>query len=213
MKAAALCLRDPLLFAAFSRLRRNLRKEARTDEYRKTAISGGEAFRAMEGALLSRMLSNDEERTSALMREIFYSRIFELFAGIQPFPGVREALAAFRSLRLPLGLLSDMPPERKLELMGLASCFDVIQCSEDSGFLKPEAASFLKLAESLGHDPKDILYIGNNPRYDLAGARNAGMQAAILSRRSVRGADFCFYRWGNLVRFVESNSHRSRTVL
>jgi putative hydrolase of the HAD superfamily len=163
----------------------------------------------MEGVILARMLQEDVEETSALMRRIFYGEIFEFFSGIQPFPGLREALSGFRSSGLPLAILSDMPPERKLELMGLSSSFDLVHCSEDSGFLKPDPSSFLRLAKALSREPGEILYIGNNPRYDLAGARNAGMQAAILSRRAIRGADFRFGRWENLVRFVKESQASS----
>ncbi len=202
-RAAALCLRHPALFAGFSQMRRELRAIARTEEYRKSPPADGIEFRDMQGTALAHRLRSSESGTKALMYGIFYGRIFECFADIRPFTGVREALAELKALGLPLGLLSDMPPERKLELMGLSDCFDVVRCSEESGFLKPEPESFLSLAQALGREPAEVLYVGNNPRYDLAGARRAGMQAALVSRRPLFGADLCFHRWDDLVRFVK----------
>ena len=106
-----------------------------------------------------------------------------------------------------MGLLSDFPPERKLEYMKL-NFWDVKLCSEDTGRLKPAPDSFLELARKMGKNPENMLYVGNNPGYDVAGAHAAGMKAALIwprwKRRPAAGPrpDFVFYDYRQLCDFV-----------
>ena len=58
------------------------------------------------------------------------------------------------------------------------------------------------LASRLGLPPERILYVGNNPGIDVAGAKAAGMGAAIISRRAVPEADFSFRDWDSLAEYA-----------
>ena len=62
------------------------------------------------------------------------------------------------------------------------------------------------LASRLGLPPERILYVGNNPGIDVAGAKAAGMGAAIISRKSCPEADFCFTDWAKLAEYALSLS-------
>jgi putative hydrolase of the HAD superfamily len=81
-----------------------------------------------------------------------------------------------------LGLLSDFPPGRKLELLGLGSSFDTVLSTEQTGFLKPHGEPFRRFSEALGIPPQEILYVGNSPHLDAGGALAAGMGAALIQR-------------------------------
>jgi putative hydrolase of the HAD superfamily len=79
-------------------------------------------------------------------------------------------------------VLSDFPPERKIELLGLGASFDVVLSTEQTGFLKPHGEPFRRFSEALGIPPEEILYVGNSPRLDAAGALAAGLGAALIKR-------------------------------
>ena len=51
--------------------------------------------------------------------------VVDCFERIRPFPGVPGALGKLRDAGLRLAVLSDFPPGRKLELMGLSAWFDI----------------------------------------------------------------------------------------
>jgi len=102
------------------------------------------------------------------------------FRGMKIYPDVRESLLKLKAAGLKLAVLSDFPVGRKLEYFGLEGIFDVILGFPDSGRLKPRREPFLKMADGLETDPKEILYIGNRLDYDVRGAENAGMRGALI---------------------------------
>ncbi|MDR0878422.1 MAG: HAD family hydrolase [Treponema sp.] len=142
------------------------------------------------------------------MEELIYRGWEPLFRKIKPFPHVRETLRSIRDGGFRLGLLSDFPPEKKLEYMGLGGLWEVVCCSERIGRLKPAAEPFAELARRMGVRPERLLYVGNSLRYDILGARQAGMQTALIcsplpgKRRS--RADFVFHDYRQLGKYVLS---------
>jgi len=161
-------------------------------------------FYDIQARIMADILRGDptsvQERTEALI----YRGWEPLFRGVRLFDGVRETLDAFKSAGLKLGMLSDFPPEKKLEYLGLSDCWDAMLCSERTGRLKPDPAPFLELSRVLGARPERILYVGNSVSYDVAGAKGVGMDAALISSRPRRksGADLIFSDYRQLRRFV-----------
>ena len=179
---------------AYNRTRRELRSNA--------ALYGAAGFRAAQAGLVAKRLGIEPAAAATMIDRDFYRGIEELFSRIRPFRGLVPALDAIAASGLRLALLSDLPPRRKLELLGLSDRFEFAICSEDSGCLKPAPQPFAMLASRLGLAPARILYIGNSPSIDVAGAKAAGMSAAIVSLRKVKGADLSFYDWRRLAEFA-----------
>ena len=79
-----------------------------------------------------------------------------------------------------VGLLSNFthPPAavKILETVGLSSYFETILISGDLGYRKPHPLVFERLIEAMGGDPDKILYVGDDPEPDIAGALQAGIQ-------------------------------------
>ena len=204
--------------AAFSRTRRELRASGLDAIQRATPAAAvgtqmaaraadpgaGPAFRARQAELLSRRLGIEVGEAVELIDRDFYRGVEELFSKVPPFGGLKRALDEIAASGRRLALLSDLPPARKLELLGLSDRFECALCSEDSGFLKPAREPFAMLAERLGIRPERILYVGNNPSIDVAGAKMAGMAAAIVTLRRVKSADLCFWDWRKLAEFATS---------
>lgn len=185
---------------AFNYTRRYLRASASREDIE----SACPCFRAREEELFAKRMGIAVPEAAVMIERDFYRGVEELFSGIKPFSGLKAALDAIAASGLRLSLLSDLPPHRKLELLGLSGRFDPALCSEDSGFLKPAEEPFEMLASRLGLRRERILYVGNSPSIDVAGAKRAGMSAAIISLRRVEGADLSFFSWRRLAEFATS---------
>jgi putative hydrolase of the HAD superfamily len=187
---------------AFNATRRRLRALGADESYRRAPPADGEAFKTLEAEFVGDRLGIPASEARLLIDREFYAGVEELFAEVRPYGGLAAALDGIAGAGLRLALLSDLPPARKLELLGLSGRFEAALCSEDSGFLKPAVEPFAMLASRLGLPPGRILYVGNNPRIDVAGARAAGMASAIVSRRRVAGAELSFWDWRELAAFA-----------
>ncbi len=149
-------------------------------------------FYDLQARIMAEILDDDPERVKAKTEKLIYRGWEPLFKNLKLFPYVRETLDAFRAAGLKIGLLSDFPPERKLEYLGLGTGWDAVLCSERTGRLKPDPASFLELSRVLGVAPERTLYVGNSRAYDIRGARGVGMKTALI----VPGKVWTAYRTG-----------------
>ncbi|MCL2190929.1 MAG: HAD family hydrolase [Treponema sp.] len=184
------------LLLAFSKARDIIRQEQE-----KSPELARPDFYDHQAGLTAKILNAPADAIKNQIETLMYRGWEPLFSSVRLFPRVRETLAELRAAGLKLGLLSDFPPEKKLENLGLAGLWDTVLCSERTGALKPSALSFVEMADSLGCPPERILYVGNSRRYDVAGAQGAGMKAALLSRRA-SGADLTFQDYRQLRDFV-----------
>jgi putative hydrolase of the HAD superfamily len=167
-------LSSPRLFWAFSRARRRIR--------RTTAVAGAASFYGLQARFCAEELGVPAEsagKIKAAIESRVYGTVERHFGGILPYPHVNECLRAIKTSGLKLAVLSDFPLGGKLGNLRLSGIWDAELCSEEIGALKPHPLPFLRLAERLDLPPERILYVGNNPKYDIAGAKNAGMKACL----------------------------------
>lgn len=102
-----------------------------------------------------------------------------------PFPDAVELLATLHRQQVPVGVLSNGNHEQQLDKLasiGLARYIDVVCTSELIGFAKPDPRAFHALAKGLGVEPADLVFLGDNPEHDIAGARAAGIRAGLVER-------------------------------
>lgn len=194
------------LMRAFSAVRKELRLLNPTLPYQSAPPASLDSFHRFQAGLVAKRLGGDPEASYEAIKRIFYHESFEPFDRIALFPGVRDCLAVLRAEGLKLGALSDFPCERKIALMGLSEAFDVTMTSEETGLVKPDRASFDRLAASLGVANEDMLYVGNSEAYDVRGAAAAGMKTALIARRArdraASRADYCFSDFKELSAYV-----------
>jgi len=191
---------------AFGRVRHELRAMLAAPEFRARGIRGIEELHRYQAELVAKRLRADPERTYTEIETFFYTKAVLPFATIDPYPGVAGLLDQLRAGGLKLGALSDFPCDKKLELLGIANKFHVTMTSEETGFVKPDRASFDLLARRLGVANDEILYVGNSEPYDVKGSLGAGMRAALISRnRGVRtAAEYTFFDFAKLGDYVLS---------
>lgn len=119
-----------------------------------------------------------------------------------PYPDAAPVLAQLKREDIPIGLLTDVPYGMptdfvKLDLRetGLADSFDVLLTSVDVGYRKPHTAGLIQLSQKLGVHPRELLYVGNEPK-DIQGAKAAGARSALIGRNNTRpdyGQDYTIH--------------------
>jgi putative hydrolase of the HAD superfamily len=158
---------------AFSRTRKLMRDHSENPGLNENAGETEVAYFAGE-------LGCSLDTAREIRDRIIYKGWAKYFRGLKIYPDVRKSLQELKDSGLKLAALSDFPVGRKLEFFGLDGLFDVELGFPDSRRLKPRPEPFLLMAENLGIDPRDILYIGNRLDYDVRGAENAGMRGALV---------------------------------
>ncbi len=83
-----------------------------------------------------------------------------------------------------LGIIANTITEREIpdwiESDGLTDCFQAIVLSSQVGIRKPNPEIFREAARRVRADPSKCAYVGDNPAYDVLGARGAGFGLTIL---------------------------------
>lgn len=93
--------------------------------------------------------------------------------------GMAETLRALRVQGLKLAIVSNGETEfqsRHVAALKLHTLVDTVLISEREGVRKPDRAIFHRAAERLAVSPAHCLFVGDNPRADILGAADAGMQ-------------------------------------
>lgn len=105
----------------------------------------------------------------------------------RPDPAAVPLLAELRRRGLRTGIVSNTPWgssgavwRADLERLGLAAGIDVAVFCTDVGWRKPAPAIFERALLQLGLQASDVLFVGDDPARDVAGALAVGMKAAWL---------------------------------
>jgi putative hydrolase of the HAD superfamily len=163
-------------------------------------------FYDRQAQLAAEQLKAQKEEIREKIDRLIYRGWEPFFLKIKPFPHVREVLGELKAAGMKLGLLSDFPPDTKLEYLGLSGLWDTVLCTESIGALKPAVRPFEELAKALGCAPGQILYVGNSRLYDVWGAKRAGLKSALLNIGFpvITGvkADFTFRSYRKLRNFM-----------
>lgn len=109
------------------------------------------------------------------------------------YPDTLPALQALQVQGVKVGVLTDAPygmPRRFVErdLAPIAQYLDATFTSVEVGHRKPHPSGYLALAERLGVEAPDMVYVGNEEK-DIVGANGAGMFSVLIDRMG-GGADF-----------------------
>jgi len=196
-------IRHPRIMEAYRTARKDIRKLTAL----KPADSGTE-FSAIQASLVAEKLGISEERARHFLEKTIYSVVENRFIHIKPRKELRDCLTGLKQDGIRLGLLSDLPPYKKLRHMGLDSYFEFALCSESTGSLKPDPKPFTVLIEHFDLPPEEILYVGNSCAYDIEGAKSMGLRTALIRSRGsvICEADLVFQRWQSLLDWVREQN-------
>jgi putative hydrolase of the HAD superfamily len=106
------------------------------------------------------------------------------------FDDVEFALAKLEGFRLGVITNGEGTQQRaKITALGLDSAFEVVICSGDVGYAKPDQRIFEVAAGRLGLPPDRCLFVGDRRDSDARGALAAGMSALWLNRQALVAPD------------------------
>ena len=106
-----------------------------------------------------------------------------------PFPPAKETLAFLRQNGYQIGMITNGESDfqrAKLKSSGLLPYFDHVIVSGEVGVKKPQAEIYYLCADAMDVDVSQCLFVGDNPKTDIAGAKNAGMDSMLVGRRKNR---------------------------
>lgn len=97
-------------------------------------------------------------------------------------PELAGFLEAAERRGLELGVFSDYPADEKLVALGLQGRFSLSLCATqpEINAFKPHPRGFERACELWNLEPREVLYVGDRPEVDGAGARAAGMAVWIV---------------------------------
>jgi len=123
---------------------------------------------------------------------------------------VEDAVEVLRSLhqrRLPLALVANWDTNLSplAEELGISQFFSIIVSSQAAGVEKPDPAIFRLALERLPRPvlTERVLYVGNDYRSDVLGARAAGLTPVLIDRSGGYPHADCA-RFTSLLKFLES---------
>jgi len=174
IKLVPFLLKESRLLIAFGKARQIIRKE------QEESLLAHSDFYDHQAKITAKILGVPPEPLKEKIDLLIYKGWEPMFKNIKLFKNVKETLAALGKAGLKLGLLSDFPPEKKLEYLNLSGIWDAVLCSEQCGALKPHPLSFTELAAAMSLPCEKILYVGNSLSYDIKGAQRAGMKTAWI---------------------------------
>jgi putative hydrolase of the HAD superfamily len=99
-------------------------------------------------------------------------------------PGAVAVLEALRGAGLVVGLITNGPSclqREKLSLLNLAGYLDPILVDTEYGCPKPDRRIFEHAASLASLTPEQLMFVGDTPAADIAGAVGAGWTAAWIS--------------------------------
>ncbi len=109
-----------------------------------------------------------------------------------PFQDAEPTLKRLKRTGFRIGMVSDSDgtpgmKRKRIRMQGFRTLLEtIVVAGEDTPKVKPSKAPFLLVARRLGLSPKDCVYIGDNPRTDIDGAKAAGLVMIRVRRDSNR---------------------------
>ena len=105
---------------------------------------------------------------------------------MKPDPEVSNFLAQLNDRQVPWGIVTNGPSQmqrHKCQALGMDQIAPFIIVSEEVGYAKPDPRIFRDALDATGlGQPERVMFVGDNPRTDIDGARRFGMRTAWVRR-------------------------------
>ncbi len=114
--------------------------------------------------------------------DAYFDRLYARYSGAgawRAVPGSREVLTELRRRGLATGIVSNFDQRlgRILEELDLAGFFDVVMIPARARAAKPDERIFRVALAQLARRAGESVYVGDDPKRDIEGARAAGLRA------------------------------------
>ena len=146
---------------------------------RQEIVASGEERDALDCALATLTaveVALPESAVAAAIEDLMREALVEA----EPMPGVVEAVRALRARGLRLGVVSSAVHHPFLDWtlarFGLGDAFTTIITSASSGFYKSRPEIYQVALRDLGVAATETIHVGDSYRFDVQGARRAGLR-------------------------------------
>jgi putative hydrolase of the HAD superfamily len=124
----------------------------------------------------------------------FFPELYEEFATRRAWRIFEDSIPCLERLQQMgkrLAVISNWDERLRplLDQLNLSRFFEVIVVSIEVGVPKPDEKIFKTAAARLNVDPTHILHVGDSPREDVTGARQAGFTGILIRRNQARVAN------------------------
>ena len=139
----------------------------------------------LQYARAAREVGTDEARLRAVVEEWIFRRPLRHLRRCRR-PGADELFRLLRARGLAVGVVSDYPGRSKLDALGLAEHVSLTVCATDDevNAFKPHPGGLAHACRAWSLRPQEVLYVGDRPDVDAAGAAALGMPCVILGRHA-----------------------------
>jgi len=157
---------------------RHVREELRSP------IKGALLLEDLQYSATAERTGVDTDTVRRIVSEWMFRRPLRYLAASRR-PGVAAAFEWLRREGVSIGVFSDYPTEAKLDALGLTPYVAQQICATDASVnaFKPHPHGFLLACQRWGLPPDSVVYVGDRPEVDAAGADAAGMSCLIVGRR------------------------------
>ena len=121
-------------------------------------------------------------------------RYWKTYAGTSPlFSDTMSTIHRLKKAGFRLGMVSDSDgtPGMKMKRIRrqpfLRYLETIVVAGEDTPDVKPSRRPFSLVAKRLDLQPRNCVYIGDNPNTDIEGAKRVGMMMILVKRRGPKG--------------------------
>jgi putative hydrolase of the HAD superfamily len=147
--------------------------------------------RPLEGRL-ARIFQLEPDQMAAVAGELCRRFTAPIFARGRCYEDALPTLQALRAGGYRLAVVSNTPwgsPgalwREELERLGLDQWLDAVVFCTDAGVRKPARPIFQLALAQLQVEPQACLFVGDDPRWDLAGPRAMGMDTCLIDRQGL----------------------------
>jgi HAD superfamily hydrolase (TIGR01662 family) len=146
----------------------------------------------LELGLLEQLGAGTDERLAQAYRSALEAG-FDGPGVVRPYPEVLDVLKALQEQGYRLGIVSNWSwnLRRRVRQAGLDGAFEVVWASAYAGCNKPHPGIFYQALLQMDIPAERALYVGDSYEHDVVGARNAGVDVALLDRDGSRDDADC----------------------
>jgi len=138
---------------------------------------------------LQALFGGETVLSSGLISDLINVFMQPIFNEAKVDPAAVPLLQALRRKGIKTGILSNTPwgcPSElwlsELKRHNLADNIDLALFCVDVGWRKPATIIFKTALQKLGLEAQDTIYVGDDPCWDIEGARNSGLNPVLLAR-------------------------------
>jgi FMN phosphatase YigB (HAD superfamily) len=142
-----------------------------------------------------RVLFNGFTPDEAMIERLCSAFLEPIFSTAQVSADALPVLSGLKEIGVRTALVSNTPWgssgrvwRSELARHNLLTALDAVVFCTDVGWRKPHPTPFRRALEMLDISPGDAVFVGDDPVWDVEGARNAGLQPILLAPHEQPGA-------------------------